>query len=96
MVFKQEVELDFPGKDLISWYFDNPRVKEDKQIYIDADNTKRHYTFAQARSTIRKLAAGFRKAGLKKGDTVCVHSFNDVCQGLTFYLCWIHLSDLEL
>ncbi|CAK1367525.1 unnamed protein product [Cercospora beticola] len=78
MVFKQEVELEFPGKDLISWYFDNPRVKEDKQIYIDADNTKRHYTFAQARSTIRKLAAGFRKAGLKKGDTVCVHSFNDI------------------
>lgn len=78
MVFKQEEKLDIPGKDLISWYFDNPKVDDDKPVYIDAQNPKRHYTFAQARSTIRKLAAGFRKAGLQKGDVVCLHSFNDI------------------
>lgn len=81
MVFKQKDELEVPGKDIISWYFDNSRVDDDKPVYIDADNPKRFYTFAQARSTIRKLAAGLRNLGLEKGDTVCVHSFNDVSGG---------------
>lgn len=78
MVFKREDELNIPGKDLISCYFDNPKVDDNKPVYIDAQDPERHYTFGQARSTIRKLAAGFRKAGLKKGDTVCLHGFNDV------------------
>ena len=80
MVFKQDEKLNLPGKDIISWYFEDPKVPDDKQIYIDAQDPKRYYTFAQARSTIRKLVAGFRKAGLQKGDTVCLHSFNDVGQ----------------
>lgn len=29
---------------------------------------------------IRKLVAGFRAAGLKEGDCVCISSFNDVRQ----------------
>lgn len=78
MVFKRDEKLNVPGKDLISWYFDNPKVDDDKPVYIDAQNPKRSYTFGQARSTVKKLAAGFRKAGLKKGDVVCLHSFNDV------------------
>lgn len=78
MVFKQSDELKVPAKDITSWYFDNPKVDDDKPVYIDVQNPKRHYTFGQARSTIRKLVAGFRKAGLKKGDVVCLHSFNDI------------------
>lgn len=78
MVFKRDEKLNVPGKDLISWYFDNPKVDDDKPVYIDAQNPNRSYTFGQARSTVKKLAAGFRKAGLKKGDVVCLHSFNDV------------------
>ncbi|EME81249.1 uncharacterized protein MYCFIDRAFT_204241 [Pseudocercospora fijiensis CIRAD86] len=78
MVFKQDEKLSLPGKDVISWYLQNPRVQDDRQIYIDAQDPRRYYTFAQARSTIRKLVAGFRKAGLQKGDTVCLHNFNDI------------------
>lgn len=78
MVFKREDKLDISSKDLISWYFDNPKVEDDKPVYIDASKPTRHYTFGGARSTIRKLVAGFRKAGLQKGDTVCLHGFNDV------------------
>lgn len=83
MVFKRDEKLNVPGKDLISWYFDNPKVDDDKPVYIDAQNPKRNYTFGQARSTVKKLAAGFRKAGLKKGDVVCLHSFNDVSEKST-------------
>ncbi|KAK4497617.1 hypothetical protein PRZ48_010270 [Zasmidium cellare] len=78
MVFKQPDQLKVPGKDITSWYFDNPKVDDNKPVYIDVQNPNRHYTFGQARSTIRKLVAGFRKAGLKKGDVVCLHSFNDI------------------
>ena len=78
MVFKCQDELKIPSKDIISWYFDEPRCDENNPIYIDATNPDRYYTHKSARSTIRKLAAGFRKAGLKKGDVVCLHAFNDV------------------
>ena len=57
---------------------DEPRCKPDGPIYIDAANPERYYTHAQAKTTIRQLCAGFRAAGLQKGDTVCVHSFNNV------------------
>ena len=78
MVFPAKEHIDIPTKDLLSWYFDEPRCSPDKPIYIDASDTKRHYTHQSAKTTIRQLCAGFRAAGLQKGDTVCVHSFNDV------------------
>jgi hypothetical protein len=48
------------------------------QIYIDAKDTSRFLSSNQARVIIRKLVAGFQAVGLKKGDCVCIHSFNDV------------------
>lgn len=48
------------------------------QIYIDAKDVSRSISSNQARVLIRKLVAGFHAAGLKKGDCVCLHSFNDV------------------
>lgn len=65
--------IHFPSR-----YFDDTSIPTDKPVYIDAVNPKRFYTHGQAKHTIRKLAAGFRKAGLKKGDVVCIHSFSDV------------------
>ena len=86
MVFLAKEHLDIPAKDIISWYFDEPRCNVDKPIYIDALDPSRHCTHRQARSTIRKLCAGFRAAGLRKGDVVCLHSFNDV--SLSHKLCF--------
>ena len=48
------------------------------QIYIDAKDPSRSVSSNQARVLIRKLVAGLQAAGLKKGDCVCLHSFNDV------------------
>jgi len=48
------------------------------QIYIDAKDSSRSISAAQAQVLVRKLAAGLEAAGLMKGDCVCIHSFNDV------------------
>ena len=48
------------------------------QIYIDCADPERSISANQAYALIRKLVAGFRQAGLQKGDCVCVHAFNNV------------------
>lgn len=48
------------------------------QMYIDARNTERSISNNQAKAIVRKLVAGFHAAGLKRGDCVVLHSFNDV------------------
>ncbi|KAK8234214.1 hypothetical protein HDK77DRAFT_513930 [Phyllosticta capitalensis] len=78
MPFLAKEQIDIPTKDLLSWYFDNPEYNHDDPVYIDAVNTSRCYTARQAREIIERLCAGFKAAGLKKGDVVCLHSFNDV------------------
>jgi non-ribosomal peptide synthetase component E (peptide arylation enzyme) len=45
---------------------------------VDALDTSRSISNRQARAIVEKLAAGFKKAGLKEGDCVCMHAFNDV------------------
>ncbi|KAI9731739.1 MAG: hypothetical protein M1834_004528 [Cirrosporium novae-zelandiae] len=80
MVFLAQKHVSIPTKDLVSWMFDNAgmRYDWDKPIYIDAKNPTRSISAKQARSIIRKLVAGFRAAGLERGDCVCLHGFNDV------------------
>lgn len=78
MVFEAKEQVEIPTKDILSWYFDEPKCDPDKPIYIDALEPSRHYTHRQAKNDIRKLAAGFRAQGLRKGDVVCIHSFNNV------------------
>ncbi|KAK7529421.1 hypothetical protein IWX49DRAFT_586224 [Phyllosticta citricarpa] len=78
MPFLAKEHIDVPTKDLLSWYFDDPEYNHDDPVYIDAANKSRSYTARQAREVIEKLCAGFKAAGLKKGDVVCLHSFNDV------------------
>jgi hypothetical protein len=94
MYFKGEGSLPIQTKDVISWIFDDVPYDQDMpvsspraacwtianavQVYIDAANPSNSISSRQARSIVRKLAAGFRAGGVKKGDAVCVHSFNDV------------------
>lgn len=47
-------------------------------MYIDAAKPERTISNNHARQIIRKLVAGFHAAGLKEGDCVCIHSFNDI------------------
>jgi 4-coumarate--CoA ligase len=48
------------------------------QIYIDALDPSHYVTAAQAKVFICKLIAGFRHAGIKRGDVVLVHAFNSI------------------
>lgn len=54
------------------------------QIYIDAANPSRTICSRKARSYARKMAAGLKAAGLKKGDCVSLHAFNDICYSMAF------------
>ncbi|KAK2626437.1 hypothetical protein QTJ16_003612 [Diplocarpon rosae] len=47
------------------------------QLYLDAANPQRSLSYAQTRSQVRQLIAGFAHHGVQKGDCVCVVSFND-------------------
>ncbi|KAG4429423.1 hypothetical protein IFR05_015097 [Cadophora sp. M221] len=83
-MFSAERNIPIPTKDLISWTFDEPRFDRDEPIYIDAKDASRSISSNQARVLIRKLVAGFHAAGLKKGDCVCLHSFNDIYYPILF------------
>lgn len=48
------------------------------EIYYDLETPSRNISWRQGRSIVRKVVAGFRKAGLKPGDCVSITSFNDV------------------
>ena len=64
--------------DLVSWTFGNQDYDQEREIYIDPDDPGRSITASEARTTVRKLIAGFKAAGLQRGDCVCLHAFNDV------------------
>ncbi|KAJ4357563.1 uncharacterized protein N0V89_002139 [Didymosphaeria variabile] len=54
-----------------------PKVQEEA-LYIDAASPSTTISANQAKSLIRQLIAGFKKAGLKPGDAVLIHSFNSI------------------
>ena len=64
--------------DLVSWIFGNSNYDQDAKIYIDPENRQRSISANEARTTVRKFVAGWKAVGLKPGDCVCVHAFNDV------------------
>lgn len=84
MYFPAERQHPIPTKDLLSWTFDDIKYDLDEPIYIDAKNPSNSISANQARVLIRKLAAGLRAAGLKKGDCVCLSSFNDIHYPILF------------
>lgn len=55
------------------------------QILIDAANTQNRFNTRQATSLVRKLIAGFKAAGLKLGDVVCVHAFNSILYPILYF-----------
>lgn len=70
--------VPIPNTDLLTWMIDEPAYDKDKPIYIDTTDTARSISCRQARALIRRVGAGLRKAGLKPGDCVCLHAFNDI------------------
>lgn len=80
MPFLAAEHMEIPGRDLMSWYFtNNPEIKDrDAAIYIDAGDPSRYYSHRTAEIAIRKIINGLKANGLREGDCVCLHSFNDV------------------
>ncbi len=64
--------------DLVSWIFGNRDYDQDTKIYIDPEDSRRSISANEARAYVRKYVAGWKAVGLKPGDCVCVHAFNDV------------------
>lgn len=81
MPFLATEHMEIPGQDITSWYFNNnPEIKDrDAPIYIDAGDPSKFYSHRSAETAIRKIINGLKAIGLKEGDCVCLHSFNDVC-----------------
>ena len=66
------------NKDVVSFTFDDPEYDRDRPVLIDPSEPSRYYTYNTARKTVRQLIAGLHAAGLKRDDTVCIHSFNSL------------------
>ncbi|KAF4538010.1 AMP-binding domain protein [Lasiodiplodia theobromae] len=65
-------------KDILSWGLDDGEYDQDKLLWVDALDPSRSVSAKETRAIIRQLVAGFKKAGLKPGDTVCITSFSDI------------------
>ncbi|KAI5818393.1 amp dependent CoA ligase [Pyronema omphalodes] len=76
--FQPVGQVDFPSSDILSWMFDQPGYDLNKTIYVSANDPSRSLTAGQCRDTIRRFAKGLQTAGFKKGDTLLLHSFNDI------------------
>jgi len=79
-----EKRVPIPNKDLLSWTFDDSKYDPNKPIYVDAADPTRSISAAQAKLLIRKLAVGFHAVGVRHGDCVCVHAFNDIYYPILF------------
>lgn len=75
-----------PTTDLLTFTFSGGvcPFDADKPIYHDIDDENRTISWNQGKSLVRKLVAGFRKAGLKRGDCFAITSFNDIMYSMVF------------
>lgn len=71
-------------KDITSWLFcHNAEIKDSNDpVLIDAEQPSRSYIHNSAKSTVRKLIAGLRARGARKGQCVCVQSFKRLVNGI--------------
>ncbi|GFF40358.1 putative acyl-coenzyme A synthetase [Aspergillus udagawae] len=77
MIFEPAERVLLPSVDVLSYIFDNT-YDANRPVYIDVHNPSRSISCAQARNIVRQLIAGLRAWGVKPGDCVAIHSFNDI------------------
>ncbi|OQV09713.1 hypothetical protein CLAIMM_13805 [Cladophialophora immunda] len=78
MPFLADSHVVIPNKDILSWIFEHEETQPGRPIYVDAVRPERSINRDQALILIRKLAAGFHATGVRPGDCVCIHAFNDI------------------
>ncbi|KUJ23636.1 acetyl-CoA synthetase-like protein [Mollisia scopiformis] len=64
--------------DIVSWTFEHEELDSEAPIYIDVNDSTRSISTRQVRTLVRQLVSGFHNHGVKKGDCICVISFNDI------------------
>ncbi|KAH3990605.1 acyl-CoA synthetase ACTT5 [Parastagonospora nodorum] len=84
MPWLSQESYPLPEEDLVSFAFGNTDYDNDKLVYHDAENESRTLSRRQGLSIVQKLVAGFRKAGLQKGDCFAITSFNDIMYPMVF------------
>ncbi|KAH7409888.1 hypothetical protein DE146DRAFT_751616 [Phaeosphaeria sp. MPI-PUGE-AT-0046c] len=84
MPWLSQESYPLPQEDVVTFAFGNTEYDNDKPVYHDADDETRTISRRQGRSLVRKIVAGFRKAGLKKGDCFAITSFNDIMYPMVF------------
>lgn len=78
-LFPSSLIMKSLGSDLVSFAFDSQaKINRRTPLYTDAECPSRSLNAAQTRTLVRKLIAGFKTAGLRRGDRVLVHLFNNV------------------
>ncbi|KAL5339936.1 hypothetical protein BJX70DRAFT_362323 [Aspergillus crustosus] len=82
MIFEPATRVPVPNTDILTYLFSNPTYDTDKPIYIDVANPSRSISHNQAKTIIRQLIGGLRAWGVKEGDCVAIHSFNDICYSM--------------
>ncbi|KAL4925699.1 acyl--CoA ligase [Aspergillus undulatus] len=78
MIFEPLHRVLIPYTDIVTYLFSNPKYDPDRPVFIDVANPSRSISFNQARAIVRQLIAGLRAWGIKEGDCVAIHSFNDI------------------
>ncbi|KAL2861201.1 acyl--CoA ligase [Aspergillus lucknowensis] len=78
MIFEPASRFPVPATDILSYVFSSPNYNPDKPVYIDVANPSRSISFNQAHTIVRQLIAGLRAWGVREGDCVAIHSFNDI------------------
>ncbi|KAJ6263421.1 S-dihydroxybenzoyltransferase [Drechslerella dactyloides] len=76
-VMRGESTYEIPHTDILSWLFKS-NYDHGQKILIDGLNPERFVTANAIKSMVRSLIGGLRGIGVKPGDSVCIHSFNDI------------------
>ncbi|OCT45526.1 hypothetical protein CLCR_01475 [Cladophialophora carrionii] len=65
--------------DILTYTFGNlSRYDDDTPIFIDANHPTHRIRAKQALRTVRQLIKGLKALGLKEGECVCLHAFNNI------------------
>ncbi|EXJ61091.1 hypothetical protein A1O7_05244 [Cladophialophora yegresii CBS 114405] len=71
--------VPIPSTDILTYTFGNlSRYDDDTPIFIDANHPSHRISAKQALRTVRQLIKGLKALGLKEGECVCLHAFNNI------------------
>ncbi|KAK4947388.1 hypothetical protein LTR10_013756 [Elasticomyces elasticus] len=68
-----------PSTDILTFAFANlGQYDKDKPVFINAKNPSESISASQAYRVVCQLVKGLKALGIKEGDCVCLHSYNNI------------------